>query len=579
VRACGWCEVSPSDAASPAPWTRRHTVGFVATVAVLALLPWTVRHWPSQDGPNHVAVAYVLGHYDDPGSPFPRYLDRTETGLRPSTAIYALLAWLGRAMPLASAEKLLVTLAIVLLPASLLLLVRRAVPRRTVNVLFALPFVVGWIFGMGFLSFAFALGFGILTLALGWDAPREGRRAPGLGLRHGVAAVTYLLCVWFHPVGALITGLGLLLLQWQSLRRPAEWPPVLVVAAPAALFLVGSYAAAHAASQTSAAPTETHFAGPLALVGGLFECHLAYTPLELVPRLVALVLLVRFGWRGVRAYSPFGPTAEGGVARVVLGFLLLYCTTPSALHGWFYASTRFLLFASLLLPALAELPARIARRTWAIGPALTAAVLAVQWPNLRSTSRQMQDILDVGASMPRGAKLVPMDFTVRLLGPQPLAHAWAQLVVERDAIASQLFAAGKPRMGGEQFRTLSFHPGMLDEATGALPWSTYEGWYDVVRKCSSGPLIGGLVSGSEDCAALLAERQAALDAVVDRYDYVLMLDPPDYARRLVASHVELLDRRGSAWLYRVLASPRTTAASAGMDPAHQGQGRSYSRSH
>jgi hypothetical protein len=547
-------------------WSTRHTAVFAATVSVLALLPWTVRHWPSQDGQNHLAVAHVLMHHGDPGSPFPQYLD-VETGFRPSTAVYAILTLLGRAMSLETAEKVLVSVAIVLLPASLLLLVRRALPRRRVNVLLALPFVLGWAFAMGFLSFLLAMGFGIVTLALGWDAPREGGGTRPFGMRHAFAAVTYFLCVWFHPVAALITGLCLLLLAWRSLQRLTEWAHLLAVVGPGALFLVTAYAAAHAAPPRSVLPPETHFADPLTLVGGLFEYHLAYTPLELVPRLVALVLLVRFAYLGIRRYSPFGPTAEGAVARVVLCLVLLYGVTPAALQGWFYSSTRFLLFASLLLPALAEIPARIGRRLLVLAPVLTAAVVAVQWPNLRSTSQAMQDILDVGASIQRGSRLVPMDFTARLLGPQPLAQAWAELVVDRDAMASQLFAAGKPRMGGERFRTLTFRPGVLDVANGRLPWSTYETWYDVVRKCSSGPLLAWLAFGaSGDCAALLAERKATLDAVLDRYDYVLMLDPPDYARDLLASRIELVDRRGVASMYRVL-------------PSHQGQGRSSSSSH
>ena len=87
------------------------------------------------------------------------------------------------------------------------------------------------------------------------------------------------------------------------------------------------------------------------------------------------------------------------------------------------------------------------------------------------------------------------------------------------------------------------------------------------RDRSSGPLLAWLAFGSPgDCAALLAERKATLAAVLDRYDYVLMLDPPEYARNLVAERVQLLDRRGSAWMYRVL-------------PSHQGQGRSSSSSH
>jgi hypothetical protein len=551
--------------ADATPWSRRHSVVFCVTVAVLALVPWTVHHWPSQDGPNHLAVAHILMHHGDPGSPFPRYLD-VETGFRPSTATYELLALLGRAMPLDSAEKVLVGLAIAMLPVSLLLLVRRALPGRAVNVLLALPFAVGWAVAMGFLSFLLGMGLGILTWALGWEPPGETAPARAIRLRHVLAAVTLFLSVCFHPVAALITGLGLLLLEWRTLRSPREWPRLLVVVAPAALFLVASYFTAPPASQSPAAPAETHFADPLALVGGLFETQLAYTPLELVPRLVALVLLVRFAYRGIRAWSPRGATAEGAVARVVLVFLLLYAVTPSAFQGWFYSSTRFLLFTTLLLPAVAEIPARVGGRLIVLAPALTAAVLAVQWPNLRNTSREMQDILDVGASLPRGARLVPMDFSARLLGPQPLAHAWAELVIERDAIAPQLFAAGKPRMGGEHFRTLSFRPGVLDEATGSLPWSTYEGWYDVVRKCSSGAVLAWFVAAPGDCHALLAERKATLDAVLDRYDYVLMLEPPDYARSLLASRIELVEQRGAAFLYRVA-------------DGDQGHGRSSSRSH
>jgi hypothetical protein len=286
------------------------------------------------------------------------------------------------------------------------------------------------------------MGFGVLTLALAWDVPGANEVARPPGGRHAVAAVTLFVSVWFHPVAAMITGVALLLLEWRSLGRPVAWLRTLVVAVPAAVFLVASYVAARPAAQSSATPTETHFADPLALVGGIFECQLAYSPLELLPRLAALALLVRFAYRGIRTHSPLGATAEGAVARVVLVFILLYGVTPSALHGWFYSSTRFLLFASLLLPAVAEIPARIGRQLIVLAPALTAIVLAVQWPDLRSTSQKMQDILDVGAALPRGARVVPMDFTVRLLGPQPLAHAWAELVVERDAIASQLFAAG-----------------------------------------------------------------------------------------------------------------------------------------
>jgi hypothetical protein len=546
--------------AKQATWTRLHTRVFAATVFVLAVIPWTVRHWPSQDGQNHLAVAHVLMHYGDPGSPFPQYVS-VQTGFRPSAALYQVLSFAGRFVSLQTAEKALVSLAIVLLPSSLLLFVRRTLPQRSVNVMLALPFVVGWAFGMGFLNFQLGMGLGVVTLALGWEPSREGGNPPRVTWRHALASVAYFLCVWCHPVVALITGLGLVLLEWRNLLQPSQWARLLLVVGPAAVFLVGSYLAADASAQSSAAPTETSFADPLTIVGAAFEYNLSYTPLELAPRLVAVGILLRFAYRSIRTNSPARAHPEAAVGRLFLAFLVLYCVTPDAFRGWFYSSTRFFLFAWLLLPAVAEIPARIGRRLLVVGPALAAAVSAIQWPFIQHVSRQMQDILDVGAALPRGAKLIPMDFTVSVLGPQPLGHAWAELVVDRDIVASQLFAAGKPRMGGERFRTLSFYPGLLDVETGRLPWSTYETWNDVGRECKD-PWSPErwFVHVPGTCEELLAARKKTLEAVIDRYDYVLMLEPPAYGRDLIASHLRLVSHVGSAWMYAVVPAGAPTKA-------------------
>jgi hypothetical protein len=555
---------SRSAEAEPATWSRLHARVFAAVVFVLALIPWTVKHWPSQDGQNHLAVAHVLMHYGDPGSPFPQYV-AIQTGFRPSAALYEILCFAGRFVPLQTAEKALVSLAIVLLPSALLLFVRRALPRRSVNVMLALPFVLGWAFGMGFLNFQLGMGLGVVTLALGWEPPSLDGSPARITWRHAVASAAYFLCVWCHPVVALITGLGLVLLEWRNLVEPRQWARLLIVVGPAAVFLVGSYLAADVTAQSSAAPTETYFADPLTVVGAAIEYNLAYTPFELVPRLVAVAILLRFAYRSIRANSLVAMQPEAAVGRLFLVFLLLYCVTPGAFRGWFYSSTRFLLYAWLLLPAVAEIPARVGRRLLVLGPALAGVVSAIQWPFIHHVSRQMQDILDVGASLPRGAKLIPMDFTVSVLGPQPLGHAWAELVVDKDVVASQLFAAGKPRMGGERFRTLSFYPGLLDIDGGKLPWSTYETWNDVGRKCKdpSSP-ERWFVHIPGTCEELLAQRKQTLEAVIDRYDYVLMLEPPPYGRDLIAPHLRLVSHVGSAWMYAVV--PADPATRSGSNP-------------
>ena len=95
--------------------------------------------------------------------------------------------------------------------------------------------------------------------------------------------------------------------------------------------------------------------------------------------------------------------------------------------------------------------------------------------------------------------------------------------------------------------------------TGALPWSTSEGWYDVVRKCGPSALLARLDDSKGNCASLLAARKATLDAALDHYDHVLMIAPPDYARALEAPRLELEDRRGSVWMFRVVTAAPAAA--------------------
>jgi hypothetical protein len=540
----------PSSSRDAALWSRRHSQVFGVTLVAIALVPWTVRHWSSQDGPNHLAVAHVLATYAEPRSPFPQYLSM-QTGFRPSTALYEILRVAGRFVSLEIAEKCLVSLALSMLPLSLLLFARRAVPRRAGNVLLAMPFVMGWAFAMGFLSFQLGMALGVITLALAWEPRSSEAGGASLGWQHGLASVAYFLCVWFHPVVALMTGLAFVLLEWKNVLRRSEWPRMLVVVGPAAAFLVGSYLAADSGGPASLVPPKTHFSDPVSVVGAAFEYSIGYSPFELVPRIAALVLIVPAMYRAIRANPPFGASTEAAVGRLVLTFIVLYCVMPGTLADWYYCSARFLLYAWLLLPVAAEFSARTARRLLVVGPVLAGVVLAIQWPSIHRASGRMQDVVDVGASLPRGARLVPMAFELSVLGPQPTGAAWGELVVERDAVASQLFAAGRPRMGGERFRTLSFRPGVLDRESGTLPWSGAE-MSDFWRPCAdprSPERWFVHVDGS--CDQALAGRKQELDEVVDRYDYVLMLGPPPRAQDLLGSRLRLVSHSGSAWLYAI----------------------------
>jgi hypothetical protein len=108
-------------------------------------------------------------------------------------------------------------------------------------------------------------------------------------------------------------------------------------------------------------------------------------------------------------------------------------------------------------------------------------------------------------------------------------------------------------MGGERFRTVSFRPGTLDVESGTLPWSDFEMWNDVGRSCAApGSPERWFVHLYGECSQNLVDRMRKLEKVVDRYDYVLMLDSTEYERGFLPSELRLVSRVGSAWLYAIV---------------------------
>ena len=112
-------------------------------------------------------------------------------------------------------------------------------------------------------------------------------------------------------------------------------------------------------------------------------------------------------------------------------------------------------------------------------------------------------------------------------------------------------------MGGERFRMVSFHPGILDVDSGALPWSDFEMWNDIGRACAEpGAAVNWFVHrDDEPCSQHLAERTRKLEKVIDRYEYLLMLAPPELGRELLPQKLHLVRRAGSAWLYAIAHAP------------------------
>jgi len=237
------CVVAPSW-----PGLRRHTSGDRAR-------PWTVGHWPSQDGPNHLAVAHVLATYADPGSPFPQYWS-AQTGSDPRPPCTK--SWPPPAASLPPHGREMHDQPGADPPAGLgLLFAWRAVPQRAANVLLSLPLVLGFAFGWGFSASSWRWPSASSRSRSVGAAPVRGRRR-AVAWRHGVASLAYFLCLVASRRG-LMTGLALVLLEWRALLRWRAWLRVLVVVGPAAVFLVGAYLAAEASPPSSVDSRETFF--------------------------------------------------------------------------------------------------------------------------------------------------------------------------------------------------------------------------------------------------------------------------------------------------------------------------------
>jgi hypothetical protein len=526
---------------STTDWSARHTAVFISAALMLAALPWLVSNYPTQDGPNHLAVAHIVATYDAPGSPFPAYWSLDGGPLRPSTAQYWLLCGLTRLCSLAAAEKVLVSLATLLLPLAAWLFARRTVPRRSGNVLLLLPLVTGWALAMGFVAFVLALGFGILVLALGWQ-PEPG--AAPVRWRLTLAAVLHVLCAWLHPAMAVLAGVALLTLQGPRLHHKAGWRNLLIVTGPAAAYVVIAYLTA----RNPVLPPQPHTTGwsnPLEILSGLVEYQVAYSAWELIPRGLAVMILLG-GWAAHFRRTPlWGDGPECAVSRLVAVFLGLFAIAPGVIADWYYFSARFLFIAFAVLPAAVDLPKRIARFVPLIATTLTAAVIAIAVVNLVQFDAKVQEVRAAGDDLPRGSRLIAIDFGGRRLSladaPEPLAHAWAHLVVDRDIVSGQLFAAGKPKMGGERFRMLSLRPEVLQQETGALPWPGFENAHALGRHCDP--------PATSDCRGRLLALRDRLSAVMGRYDFILLIAPPEIARTILAEGLSLRRHVGEAWLF------------------------------
>lgn len=211
-----------STRSTAARYRRRFARGFdflFAALIALHLLPiWSVAHFPSQDGPNHLYSADILRRYGGPEGELARRFYTINPRPNPNWLSHAALAGLLTALPPAAAEKALLSLYVVLLALGARFAAGSARAGGGAWALLVFPFVYNWPLHMGFYNFALSLAVMLLTVGAWMRCtadPRPWRLA---------ALAPLLLTLYFcHLVTFAMTLLALgALLGWLAFYERRE---------------------------------------------------------------------------------------------------------------------------------------------------------------------------------------------------------------------------------------------------------------------------------------------------------------------------------------------------------------------
>jgi hypothetical protein len=193
---------------------RRLVTALFFGVALLHLLPvWRVDYVPTTDGPSHVYNAVVLRELLTGSPEFARVFE-IDSRPHPNWLSHALL---GLAMVVATpiiAEKIVVSVIVIVFLAGLWTLAGLIDARNRVYAFLAMPLAFSWPLQMGFYNFSLAAGLMMFALAAWWR-----RRT----------AVLALLLVIGYFAHAVPTAVALLLIAAGSRRRLKTLPALIPV--------------------------------------------------------------------------------------------------------------------------------------------------------------------------------------------------------------------------------------------------------------------------------------------------------------------------------------------------------------
>jgi hypothetical protein len=423
-------------------------VGVVVQLLPLVLFPTVL----SQDGPAHVAGAWVLLHSGDGDATGAVLREHYLADLTPVPNMLATLL-LAALLPLAGpdgAEKVLVAGLVLGLVAALACVVRAVDRRAWWLAAAALPFAGSNLAAYGFYNFQLGVIGALLVLAVALRR-RDRWRVPAAAGLAGLLVLTWSahLLPWVFAAGSVLV---LAAVRTAGAVRGGQPVPAAVGrhAVPVLLAVLpsGALTARYLATGEGPPAEGRVVLSPVRLeelLTGLRPFVTGWGD-ERLPALATVVVLAVLAAAALRRARPGGPGL--GAERVTLGLLLagvtaIYCLTPDRLSADFgFLAARLAWFPPLLLVVWAATRPpgpRVGAVATVLLVAVASAATLVRLPAQTAAADEVAELLALAEQVPPGSTVAVLQYdrSVASAGtgsPDPLRHESSRLAVRAEGV-------------------------------------------------------------------------------------------------------------------------------------------------
>jgi hypothetical protein len=416
----------------------------LALLALSVVPLWLFPFFPSQDGPSHLENAVILRDYHRPDRPLLPAFYALSADFDPNWFGHLALAGLMAIFAPLTAEKVLLTGYLVLLPLAARYALDGVRPGAGWLAVLTFPFAQHFLYHMGFHNFCYGLG--VFFLVVGYWL----RHADHFGLRQTVILAALVVLLYFCHLVALVMALlliGTLAVGWTLLDRRGRrlLGPALAFVPALALGL------AFLGRQGQAMRWEF---SPSALLVRLAELQVlvSYFNLErLLSRLTfvglvalsAVIFLTR--WRAHLLEKRDLLLVGVGLA------LVAYLAAPSALSGGSFLNTRlslFVFFFLILWLAVHPFGPRLKRGVQAAAALVTLGLVGLHAWAYDEFNTHLKEFAAVEGQLTPNSTVLPLMFSHQL-GTRHFAeakvgafrHAGAYLTLRGDVIDLENYEA------------------------------------------------------------------------------------------------------------------------------------------